>query len=65
MKNVNDETKINTSESLTKELERESGKDMQRINSTAGITFGNYARKDKSWKSTGDFFKQLFGGRDK
>ncbi|MCQ2551646.1 MAG: hypothetical protein MJ146_05620 [Clostridia bacterium] len=59
MKKTSDGYEINTSESLTKELERESGKEMQRINSTAGITFGNYARKDKSWKNPIDFFKQL------
>lgn len=56
--------KINTSESLTEELERETGEEVQRIN-TMGGTFGNYSRRDKSWDNVGDFFGQMIKGRTK
>ena len=59
-----DGEKINSSESLTRELEEEIGHEMKRINSMGG-TFGTFSRRDKSWKNTGDFFGQLFSGRKK
>ena len=59
-----DEKRFDSSESLTQELERESGKEIQRIN-TMGGTFGNYAGRDKSWNNVGDFFSQMVKGRTK
>ena len=63
-----DNEKILTSQALTEELNaerREKGLyEIQPINCRKGST-GTYARKDKSFSNTFDFYRKLFGKKDK
>lgn len=55
---------IITSAALHKELEKEVGTGISKVNAMNG-TSGNYARKDKSWNSVPDFWRLFFKKNDK
>lgn len=60
--------KILNSQTLHEEFNKERKKaglyELPAINCRKGST-GTYARKDKSFSSAFDFFRQMFGGKEK
>ena len=50
-------------EQMNRENEKEGKTTIPAINATMGTSTNNLARRDKSWSSVPDFFRQLIRGR--